>query len=84
MWAFCAASTILIIPRMGRSWPVRESSPTKSLFAVSEARSCLLRVKMARAIGKSRYVPFFCSSAGARLIMTLSDGKLKEELVMAE
>ncbi len=83
-WAFLAHSVILIMPRIGRILPFNESSPANRLSAMSLGKSCRESTKIANAMGKSRPVPFFISSAGARLIVTFLSGKEKSELTRAE
>ena len=83
-WDFLACSAILMTPRIGRILPSNESSPAKRESAMSVGKSCRESTKMANAIGKSRLVPFFINSAGARLMVTFLSGKEKPELTRAE
>ncbi len=63
------------MPRTGFVVPSSESSPIKSLSVRSDGKSCCERTRIANAIGKSRCVPSFSSSAGARLIVTFFWGE---------
>lgn len=79
-----AVSTTLMIPLTGRKSPSKESSPTNRASLRSRARSWPERTRTAKAMERSRWVPVLSNSAGARLMVSLSSGKVKPELVRAE
>ncbi len=72
------------MPRTGFRQPSSESSAMKARFVRFSSASCLEITRIARAIGRSRWVPSLGNSAGARLMVTFLAGKVKPELVMAE
>ena len=81
---FLAVSTIFKMPLMGFKLPSKDNSPTNIRFCRSFANSCRERLRIARVIGRSRWVLSLRSSAGARLIIILCRGKSNKELRRAE
>ena len=79
-----ACSIACIIPREGSILPSKASSPINMQFCMFCGKICLEMAKIAIEIGKSREVPDFSSSAGARFMSSFCFGKLKPELAMAE
>ncbi len=51
---FLAASTMLMIPLTGFVKPSSDNSPTKSLSLVSLCKSCFDRIRIAKAMGRSK------------------------------
>ena len=71
------------MPLTGLRLPSRDNSPVKKRPLISSSRSCLARIKMLIAMGKSREEPLLIRSAGARLMMILCFGKEKSEFTTA-
>ena len=71
------------MPLTGFKLPSRDNSPAKKRPLISSSRSCLARIKILIAMGKSREEPLLMRSAGARLMTILCLGKEKSEFIMA-
>ena len=71
------------MPLTGLISPFNDNSPTNALLETSLFTNCSESNKTDNAIGKSKYVPSFKSSAGAKLMVTFLSGNENPELVMA-
>ena len=72
-----AVSIMFRMPLTGFKLPSRDNSPVKKRPLTSSSRSCLARIKILIAMGKSREEPLLMRSAGARLMTILCLGKEK-------